>query len=75
MPEQPSFAADIRPLFRDRDVQSMRFAFDLSSYDDVRTHGEAIYGVLAAGRMPCDGAWAEQDVGRFRSWLDTGAPP
>jgi hypothetical protein len=56
MPEQPSFAADIRPLFRDRDIQSMRFAFDLSSYDDVRTHGEAIYGVLAAGRMPCDGA-------------------
>ena len=72
MPEQPSFAADIRPLSRDRDVPSMRFA-DLSSYEDVRTHGEAIYGALAAGRMPCDGAWAEQDVGRFRSWLDTGA--
>jgi hypothetical protein len=53
----------------------MRFAFDLSSYDDFRTHGEAICGVLAVGRMPCDGAWAEQDVGRFRSWLDTGALP
>ena len=42
---------------------------------DVRTHGEPIYAVLAAGQMPCDGPWAEEDVQRFRSWLDTGALP
>ena len=30
MAQQSSFARDIRPLFRDRDVQSMKFAFDLS---------------------------------------------
>ena len=75
MAQQLSFARDIRPLFRDRDVQSMQFAFDLASYDDVKTHGEAIYATLAAGQMPCDGAWAEGDVGRFRSWLDSGALP
>ena len=75
MAQQMSFARDIRPLFRDRDVQSMQFAFDLASYDDVKTHGEAIYATLAAGQMPCDGAWAEEDVGRFRSWLDSGALP
>jgi hypothetical protein len=75
MAQQLSFARDIRPLFRDRDVQSMQFAFDLASYDDVKTHGEAIYATLAAGQMPCDGAWAEEDVGRFRSWLDSGALP
>src|SRR5439155_27278380 len=51
-------------LFRDRDIQSMRSAFDLASYEDVRTHGEAIYATLAAGQMPCDGAWAEGDVQR-----------
>ena len=35
-PGQPvSFEAHIRPLFRDRDRQSMSFAFDLWSYDDV----------------------------------------
>jgi hypothetical protein len=28
-----------------------------------------------AGQMPCDGAWADEDVRRFRSWLDTGALP
>ena len=75
MAQQLSFARDIRPLFRDRDVHSMQFAFDLASYEDVRTHAEAIHATLAAGRMPCDGPWAEEDVRRFRSWLDTGALP
>jgi hypothetical protein len=34
----PSFARDIRPLFRDSDVARMRFAFDLSRYEDVQTN-------------------------------------
>jgi hypothetical protein len=75
MAQQLSFASDIRPLFRDGDIQSMESAFDLASYEDVRTHAEAIYEVLAAGQMPCDGAWPEEDVQRFRSWVDTGALP
>jgi hypothetical protein len=75
MAQHLSFAGDIRPLFRDRDIQSMKFAFDLATYEDVRTHAEAIYAVLAAGQMPFDGAWADEDVRRFRSWLDTGALP
>jgi hypothetical protein len=56
MAQQLSFAGDIRPLFRDRDIQSMKFAFGLASYEDVRTHADAIYAALAAGQMPCDGA-------------------
>ena len=32
MAQQLSFARDIRPLFRDRDIQSMQSAFDLASY-------------------------------------------
>jgi hypothetical protein len=75
MAQQLSFATDIRPLFRDGDIRSMQFAFDLASYEDVRENAEAIYAVLAAGQMPCDGAWADEDVRRFRSWLDTGALP
>jgi len=35
----------------------------------------AIYATLTAGQMPCDGAWADENVRRFRSWLDTGALP
>lgn len=75
MAQQLSFARDIRPLFRDRDIRSMEFAFNLSSYEDVRENAEAIHAQLAAGQMPCDGAWPEDDVQRFRSWLDTGTLP
>src|SRR5262249_688769 len=76
--EQPAsrvpYGQNIRGLFRDRDVQAMSFAFDLSSYDDVRANAEAIYEKLAAGSMPCDGAWPADDVARFRTWIDNGSP-
>jgi hypothetical protein len=75
MPDRVSYGQDIRPRFRDRDIQSMSFAFDLSSYDEVRANAEAIYERLAAGSMPCDGPWPAKDVERFRSWIDNGSPP
>jgi hypothetical protein len=75
MGDQVTYEQDIRQLFRDRDIQSMSFAFDLSSYDDVRANAEAIYERLAAGSMPCDGRWPAEDVERFRSWIDNGSPP
>jgi hypothetical protein len=24
--------------------------------------------------MPCDGAWAPEDLARFRAWIDAGSP-
>src|SRR5512133_1239105 len=75
MGNQVTYEQDIRPLFRDRDIQSMSFAFDLASYDDVRANAEAIYQRLAAGSMPCDGRWPAEDVERFRTWIDNGSPP
>jgi hypothetical protein len=68
----PSFERDIRPLFRDEDVESMSFAFDLSSYEDVCEHSEGIYARLAEGTMPCDAPWPEEDVEQFRGWIDAG---
>jgi hypothetical protein len=65
---------DIRGLFRDQDVRSMKFAFDLSSYDDVRENAEAIYARLADGSMPCDTTWPPEQVATFRSWIDAGMP-
>ena len=47
----------IKPLFRSRDQQSMKFAFDLWSYDDVKANAQAILERLDNGTMPCDGAW------------------
>jgi hypothetical protein len=75
MEQDVSFEQDIHPLFRERDIRSMSFAFDLSSYDDVRNNAEAIYDRLANGTMPCDGGWQEDDVNRFRAWIDGGSQP
>ena len=73
--EQVSFATHIKPLFRDRDRQSMSFAFDLWSVDDVRAHATDILDRLASGSMPCDGAWPDQQVAVFRRWTETGCQP
>jgi hypothetical protein len=75
MAQDVTFARDIRPLFRDRDVGSMSSHFDLSSYEDVRDNAESIYERLADGTMPCDGAWPTDDVQRFRTWIDNGFAP
>ncbi len=74
MPALPTFSRDIRPLFRDNDVSSMLQAFDLSNYDSVTAHAEAIYGRVADGTMPCDGAWAQDRVALLRAWIDHGCP-
>ena len=61
-----SFARDIFPLFRARDIEEMSFAFDLSSYEDVCENAEEIHSRLADGTMPCDAPWSEEDVERVR---------
>ena len=68
------FEEDIKPLFRERDRDSMRFAFDLWSHDDVSTHADAILERLKAGTMPCDGAWPDEHVALFGRWIDAGKP-
>jgi hypothetical protein len=71
----PRFERDIRPLFRSQDIESMAFAFDLASHEDVSASAEAIYQRLADGTMPCDAPWPEEDMGRFRDWIDGGTLP
>ena len=68
----PSFARDIRPLFRESDRESMDFAFDLWDYHDVSAHAEDILERLTEGTMPCDGEWPEEQVARFRRWVEAG---
>lgn len=71
---QTSFKADIKPLFREKDRESMRNAFDLWSYADVQTHAGAIAGRLKNGSMPCDGAWPRERVELFERWVEQGKP-
>jgi hypothetical protein len=72
--QQISFAEDIKPLFRERDRDSMKWAFDLWSHDDVTANGDAILGRLRDGSMPCDGTWPEEQIELFQRWVDSGAP-
>jgi CDGSH-type Zn-finger protein/truncated hemoglobin YjbI len=75
-PNQPvSFAAHIKPLFRDRDRQSMSFVFDLWSYDEVRARGTDILTRLQDGSMPCDGAWPTARIEVFQRWTQNGMQP
>ncbi len=69
-----SFAKDIRPLFRDTpDVETMKaMGLDLSSYDEVKEKAEGIYSTLKDGSMPCDGAWSDEQVEKFKRWMDEG---
>jgi hypothetical protein len=74
-PEEPlRFEQDVKPLFRERDRDSMRFAFDLWSLEDVSTHADVILARVEAGTMPCDGAWPAERVAVFRGWIDAGKP-
>ncbi len=72
-----SFAKDIRPLFRKTDIESMiDFGnFDLSKFEDVKEHSNDIYHRLKEGDMPCDMAWPEANVTKFKEWMDGGMQP
>jgi hypothetical protein len=73
--DRVSFESEIRPLFRTDDADAMSWAFDLTSYEDVREQAESIYDRLADGSMPCDDPWPTERVQRFRDWIDAGTPP
>jgi hypothetical protein len=70
-----SYATEIKPLFREDDRESMSFAFDLWSYEDVKENADAILARLEDGSMPCDGAWREAEVDLFARWINDGKAP
>jgi CDGSH-type Zn-finger protein len=73
--ETVSFAAHIKPLFREHDRKSMTFAFDLWSQADVQAHAAGILERLRNGTMPCDGAWPQEKIDVFRRWTESGFQP
>jgi CDGSH-type Zn-finger protein/truncated hemoglobin YjbI len=70
-----SFAAHVKPLFREHDRKSMTFAFDLWSQADVQAHAAGILERLVNGTMPCDGAWSQDKIEVFRRWTESGYQP
>ncbi len=73
--EAVSYEKHIKTLFRHRDRQSMKFAFDLWSYDDVKHNAHAILERVRNGSMPCDGAWPTEKVSTLDRWVSTGMRP
>lgn len=80
-----SFARDIRPLFRDSDIQAMKSPLvagpiDLSSYDDVKQNAQSIDIALNASEtgqtthMPCNGWWPPGPRLVFKQWINQGTP-
>ena len=71
-----SFERDVRPLFRERDRNTMIGVaeFDLWKRDDVAEHSRDILERLEDGSMPCDQAWPGDQIALFRRWVDAGMP-
>src|SRR5271156_6812906 len=83
MTTKTSFATDIRPLFTERDIHAMSKAFNLASYDDVKTHSPAIFdrirGIGGAVMPPPpprgEGPWPQSRIDLFAKWMSDGLQP
>jgi hypothetical protein len=78
------FAADIRPLFTQTDIDHMNWYCDLSNYEDVKTNADDILRRLKAqggSVMPPppakggDGPWSASNIALFQSWIESGYLP
>ena len=69
------FEEHVKPLFREKDRDSMSFAFDLGSYDEVSGNADLILRRLKSGTMPCDGPWPTERVDLFERWIQSGKQP
>jgi hypothetical protein len=65
----------IRPLFTAQDIEHMNFVFDLGDFDDVVANADVIYERLADKSMPPDDPWPDDQIAKFRQWIDGGMNP
>jgi hypothetical protein len=71
-----SYAKDIKSMFRNIDVESMKpRGLDLWAYKDVQTWADDILTRLEDGSMPCDGRWQQTAIDNFRQWITDGKLP
>jgi hypothetical protein len=73
----PHFSKDIQPLFHERDVEQMKSiaGFDLSNFEDVRRHAGRIFLRLSTKTMPPDKPWPDDQIAKFKEWMDGGMKP
>jgi len=54
------------------------YGMDLSSFDEVVQHADAIYAAVSDGSMPPKGTgaqWTPQMCARFKAWQTQGCKP
>jgi hypothetical protein len=72
-----SFAADIRPLFREDDIECMKpMGIDLDdpTWMCLPANAQSVYVVLADGSMPPGEPWPEEKMALFKQWMDAWFP-
>jgi len=72
-----SFATDIRPLFRDEDIECMTpmgILLDDPAWMCVPGNAQSVYGTVADGSMPPGESWPAERVALFKQWMDAGCP-
>jgi len=72
-----SFATDIRPLFREDDIECMKpmgVELDNPAWMRVPANAQSVYAAVADGSMPPGEPWPEDRVALFKKWMDAGFP-
>jgi len=72
-----SFAKDIRPLFRDDDIECMSGAgvhLDDFAWMSVPANAQQVLHAVSSGSMPPDAAWPKERVALLQQWIDAGYP-
>jgi hypothetical protein len=73
MAKKLSFENDIRPLFTEEDIGAMRaMGLDLAAVEPVRKNALRILTRLASKTMPPNRPWPDDQVDRFRTWVNSG---
>ena len=72
-----SFEKDIRPLFREGDIDCMTpigIALDDPAWMCVPANAQSVYAAVADSSMPPGEPWPEDRVALFKAWMDAGCP-
>ncbi len=71
---QVGYRSDIRPLFRDFDVETLQRldGIDLNDPDSVRANVERLQERLNKGSLPYDACWSADQIALFNCWIDSG---
>ena len=72
-----SFAADIRPLFRDGDLECMKpdgVLLDDVTWMSVPANAQRVLHAVSSGTMPPDEPWPKERVALLQQWIAAGYP-